>query len=46
MFYDGAEYTINAFSVKPAVFDLFLAIAIGGYLAAVYFLVQVKIELI
>ena len=41
MFYDGAEYKMNAFSVKPAVFDLFLAAVIGGYLAAIYFIVQV-----
>lgn len=40
VFYDGAEYKMSAFSVKPAVFDLFLAVAIGGYLALVYFLVQ------
>lgn len=40
LFYDGAEYRMSAFSVKPAVFDLFLALAIGGYLAAIYFLVQ------
>ena len=33
---------MNAFSVKPAVFDLFLAFAIGGYLTAIYFLVQVS----
>ena len=42
LFYDGAEYKMNAFSVKPAVFDLFLAVAIGGYLAAMYFIVQVS----
>ncbi|XP_052281530.1 nicalin-like [Dreissena polymorpha] len=40
LFYDGSEYMMNAFNVKPAVFDLFLAVAIGGYLAAIYFLVQ------
>ncbi|KAL4227382.1 hypothetical protein ACF0H5_012824 [Mactra antiquata] len=40
IFYDGSEYNMSAFSVKPAVFDLFLAIAIGGYLAAIYFFVQ------
>lgn len=40
IFYDGAEYKMSAFSVKPAVFDLFLALAIGGYLTAIYFLVQ------
>lgn len=41
IFYDGSEYKMSAFSVKPAVFDLFLALAIGGYLAAIYFIVQV-----
>lgn len=41
LFYDGAEYKMSAFNVKPAVFDLFLAVAIGGYLAAMYFIVQV-----
>lgn len=40
LFYDGFEYKMNAFSVKPAVFDLFLAVAIGGYLTAIYFFVQ------
>lgn len=40
VFYDGTEYRMNAFSVKPAVFDLFLALAIGGYLTALYFAVQ------
>jgi len=28
-------------SVKPAVFDLFLGIAIAAYLAVIYFIVQV-----
>ena len=31
------------FSVKPAIFDLFLAVGILTYLAAVYMLVQVRI---
>ena len=30
------------FSVKPAVFDLFLALAIAAYLAIIYVLVQVN----
>jgi len=36
-FYSGSEYTMNAYNVKPAVFDLFLALCIAGYLAAAYF---------
>lgn len=37
VFYTGAVYPMNAFNVKPAVFDLFLALGIGTYLAVVYF---------
>lgn len=40
LFYDGAVYTMNAYSVKPAVFDLFLAVGIGAYLAVVYLIAQ------
>lgn len=36
VFYSGAVYTMNAFNVKPAVFDLFLASAITAYLAVIY----------
>jgi len=39
-FYSGTEYVMNSYSVKPAVFDLFLALSIAGYLAVVYFLLQ------
>lgn len=39
-FYDGATYTMSAYNVKPAIFDLFLAVAIVGYLAVVYLAVQ------
>ncbi|XP_048731997.1 BOS complex subunit ncln-like [Ostrea edulis] len=39
-FYDGAKYTMSAYNVKPAIFDLFLAVAIVGYLAVVYLAVQ------
>ncbi|KAK3096731.1 hypothetical protein FSP39_002763 [Pinctada imbricata] len=42
IFYDGAEYTMSAYNVKPAIFDLFLALGIIGYLALVYLAVQVK----
>ncbi|XP_076465147.1 BOS complex subunit ncln-like [Babylonia areolata] len=36
VFYNGATYTMNAFNVKPAVFDLFLAVGIAAYLAVIY----------
>lgn len=35
--YDGAQTTITAYKVKPAVFDLVLTLCIGAYLGAVYF---------
>jgi hypothetical protein len=40
VFYSGADYTMSAYSVKPAVFDLFLGIAIAAYLAVLYFFIQ------
>jgi len=40
MFYSGSEYVMNAYNVKPAVFDLFLALCIAGYLAIAYFAAQ------
>ncbi|XP_046399223.1 nicalin [Ischnura elegans] len=40
VFYDISKVIVNVYSVKPAVFDLFLTIAILGYLAAVYALIQ------
>ncbi|XP_029639648.1 nicalin [Octopus sinensis] len=40
LFYDGAVYSMNAYNVKPAIFDLFLAVGIGAYLAVVYLIVQ------
>nr|KAG5694116.1 hypothetical protein BaRGS_005871 [Batillaria attramentaria] len=36
VFYTGAVYPMNAFNVKPAVFDLFLAAGIAAYLAVLY----------
>lgn len=36
VFYDGTDYTMSAYNVKPAVFDLFLAVGIMAYLAIVY----------
>ncbi|XP_064608542.1 BOS complex subunit ncln-like [Liolophura sinensis] len=40
MFYSGAQFMMNSYSVKPAVFDLFLALGILGYLGIMYLLVQ------
>nr|CAG4646885.1 EOG090X02MW [Megafenestra aurita] len=39
-FYDQTKGTMMAYSVKPAVFDLFLTAVIVAYLTAVYFSVQ------
>ena len=42
--YNMVEYFLFCccdYSVKPAAFDLFLGIAIGAYLAFIYFIVQV-----
>lgn len=35
-FYDAAQTTMNAYRVKPAVFDLVLSLCIAGYLGLVY----------
>lgn len=35
---------IYIFSVKPAVFDLILTLAIAAYLSIVYFFIQVKLH--
>ncbi|CAG5120235.1 unnamed protein product [Candidula unifasciata] len=40
VFYTGAEYVMNAYNVKPAVFDLFLAVCIAAYLTLTYFFAQ------
>ncbi|ELU15334.1 hypothetical protein CAPTEDRAFT_157684 [Capitella teleta] len=40
LFYSGQEYTMSAYSVKPAIFDLFLAVGIAAYLAVLYVAVQ------
>ncbi|XP_033634705.1 nicalin-1-like [Asterias rubens] len=40
VFYDGMKFTMYAYNVKPAVFDLFLAAAIAGYLGIIYLAVQ------
>nr|CAG4636010.1 EOG090X02MW [Eubosmina coregoni] len=39
-FYDQTKGVLTAYSVKPAVFDLFLTATIAAYLTAVYFGVQ------
>lgn len=44
VFYSGWEFTLSAYNVKPAVFDLFLAAAIGAYLG-LFFLVSSNIGL-
>lgn len=41
MLYDGTDAVLNVYSVKPAVFDLFLTFAICAYLAAVYLVIIV-----
>lgn len=40
VFYDVTKATVNVYSVKPAVFDLFLTFAIAIYLGVVYLFVQ------
>lgn len=36
MLYDGHQGTLNFYSVKPAVFDLFLTVLICAYLGVLY----------
>lgn len=40
VFYDTPVAVMNAYSVKPAVFDLFLAALIGAYLGVVYLIIM------
>ncbi|XP_011315449.1 nicalin [Fopius arisanus] len=40
VFYDISKTNMNVYSVKPAIFDLFLTIAISLYLGVVYFIVH------
>uniref|UniRef100_UPI00358F1270 BOS complex subunit NCLN isoform X2 n=1 Tax=Myxine glutinosa TaxID=7769 RepID=UPI00358F1270 len=40
VFYDQLTQVINAYRVKPAIFDLILALCIAGYLGMVYIAVQ------
>lgn len=41
MLYDGTDAVLNVYSVKPAVFDLFLTFAICAYLGVVYLAITV-----
>ncbi|CAJ0952811.1 unnamed protein product, partial [Ranitomeya imitator] len=41
VFYDQLKQTMNAYRVKPAIFDLLLAICIAAYLGLAYLAVQV-----
>ena len=43
VFFDQNKNVMTAYSVKPAIFDLFLTGMIAAYLTAVYFAVQVTI---
>ncbi|XP_007246266.3 nicalin-1 isoform X1 [Astyanax mexicanus] len=40
VFYDQLKQTMNAYRVKPAIFDLLLALCIAAYLGLVYLAVQ------
>ncbi|XP_012683820.1 nicalin-1 isoform X3 [Clupea harengus] len=40
VFYDQLKQTMNAYRVKPAIFDLLLAVCIAAYLGVMYFAVQ------
>ncbi|XP_039622696.1 nicalin-1 isoform X2 [Polypterus senegalus] len=40
VFYDQLKQTLNAYRVKPAIFDLLLAVCIAAYLGAMYMAVQ------
>lgn len=39
MFYEPVSTQMNAYRVKPAIFDLFLAMVIGSYLGVIYLLI-------
>ncbi|XP_067872245.1 BOS complex subunit ncln isoform X2 [Heterodontus francisci] len=40
LFYDQLKQTMNAYRVKPAIFDLLLALCIAAYLGVTYFVAQ------
>ncbi|XP_073659568.1 BOS complex subunit NCLN isoform X2 [Tursiops truncatus] len=42
VFYDQLKQVMNAYRVKPAIFDLLLAVCIGAYLGMAYTAVQVS----
>uniref|UniRef100_A0A673B8V4 BOS complex subunit NCLN n=1 Tax=Sphaeramia orbicularis TaxID=375764 RepID=A0A673B8V4_9TELE len=42
VFYDQLKQTMNAYRVKPAIFDLLLAVCIAAYLGMMYLAIQVK----
>uniref|UniRef100_A0A8C6WSL7 Nicalin n=1 Tax=Neogobius melanostomus TaxID=47308 RepID=A0A8C6WSL7_9GOBI len=42
VFYDQLKQTMNAYRVKPAIFDLLLAVCIAAYLGVMYFAIQVS----
>ncbi|XP_036704029.1 nicalin isoform X3 [Balaenoptera musculus] len=44
VFYDQLKQVMNAYRVKPAIFDLLLAVCIGAYLGMAYTAVQVDIS--
>jgi hypothetical protein len=44
--YDGAQTTITAYKVKPAVFDLVLTMCIGAYLGLVYLAIMKSGEVV
>uniref|UniRef100_A0A8C9YR29 Nicalin n=1 Tax=Sander lucioperca TaxID=283035 RepID=A0A8C9YR29_SANLU len=41
VFYDQLKQTMNAYRVKPAIFDLLLAVCIAAYLGMMYLAIQV-----
>uniref|UniRef100_A0A3P9PVH6 BOS complex subunit NCLN n=8 Tax=Cyprinodontoidei TaxID=8087 RepID=A0A3P9PVH6_POERE len=42
VFYDQLKQTMNAYRVKPAIFDLLLALCIAAYLGMMYLAIQVS----
>uniref|UniRef100_A0A7N8Y4C2 BOS complex subunit NCLN n=1 Tax=Mastacembelus armatus TaxID=205130 RepID=A0A7N8Y4C2_9TELE len=42
VFYDQLKQTMNAYRVKPAIFDLLLAVCIAAYLGMMYLAIQVS----
>uniref|UniRef100_A0A8C8HEX6 BOS complex subunit NCLN n=1 Tax=Oncorhynchus tshawytscha TaxID=74940 RepID=A0A8C8HEX6_ONCTS len=44
VFYDQLKQTMNAYRVKPAIFDLLLAFCIAAYLGVIYLSIQKVVE--